>query len=162
MTLQELGSLGELLGGVAVVVSLLYLAIQIRHNTRGLEQNKELMRLSFENEIRKETNDFRSMIAADADLANLWQRGLTGEAELDPSENLRLDLLNVNITSFLRAQFHARSRGIYPYEAVFLRTVVRTPGFREWWSGARKLASEDDSEVAKYIDEIISRTEGGE
>ncbi len=38
MTLQDLGSLGELVGGIAVVVSVVYLAIQIRHNTRGQEK----------------------------------------------------------------------------------------------------------------------------
>ena len=157
MTLQELGSLGELVGGVAVVVSLLYLAVEIRHHTRGLDQNKEFMRLSFENEIRRETANFRSMIATDADLADLWRRGLTGEAKLDSAERLRFGYLLVNITSFLRAQFAARSRGLYSYEiGVFLRTVVRTPGFREWWSTQRELA---DPKYVEFIDEIISASE---
>lgn len=48
MTFQDLGSLGELVGGIAVVVTVVYLAIQIRHNTRGLDQNSDLMRMSFE------------------------------------------------------------------------------------------------------------------
>ncbi len=34
MTLDDLGSLGEFISGLAVVVTLVYLAIQIRHNTR--------------------------------------------------------------------------------------------------------------------------------
>jgi hypothetical protein len=37
MTIQELGSLGELVGGFAVIVSLIYLAVQIRQNNRHLE-----------------------------------------------------------------------------------------------------------------------------
>jgi hypothetical protein len=43
MTLQDLGSIGELVGGIGVVVSLVYLAFEIRHNTRGLDQNTETM-----------------------------------------------------------------------------------------------------------------------
>jgi hypothetical protein len=35
LTLQDLGSLGELIGGIAVVASLIYLALQIRQNTRS-------------------------------------------------------------------------------------------------------------------------------
>ena len=34
MTLQDLGSIGELISAIAVIVSLAYLAIQIRQNTR--------------------------------------------------------------------------------------------------------------------------------
>jgi hypothetical protein len=37
MTLNELGSLGEFVGAIAVVISLLYLALQIRHNTRAVQ-----------------------------------------------------------------------------------------------------------------------------
>ena len=36
MSIQELGNLGELAGGVAVVVSLLYVALQIRQNTQTI------------------------------------------------------------------------------------------------------------------------------
>lgn len=36
MTLQELGNLGEAVSGIAVIVSLVYLALQIRQNTVAL------------------------------------------------------------------------------------------------------------------------------
>ena len=104
MTLQDLGSLGELVGGIAVVVSVVYLAIQIRHATHGLDQDRELMRVSFENEIRREGIEFRSMITADADLAEVWRRGLAGDADLDPAERTRFHLLMVSITAMLRAE----------------------------------------------------------
>ena len=39
MTLNELGSLGEFISGLAVVVTLVYLAIQIRHNTRAVRSS---------------------------------------------------------------------------------------------------------------------------
>ncbi len=37
MTLNELGGLGEFVGAIAVVISLIYLAFQIRHNTRAVQ-----------------------------------------------------------------------------------------------------------------------------
>ena len=36
MTIFELGALGEFVGSLAVIVTLIYLAAQIRHNTSGL------------------------------------------------------------------------------------------------------------------------------
>ncbi len=34
MTIQDLGAIGDLIGGVAVVVTLVYLAAQIKQNTK--------------------------------------------------------------------------------------------------------------------------------
>ncbi len=42
MTLMELGALGEFVGAIAVVVTLGYLAIQIRQNTRAMQESRRL------------------------------------------------------------------------------------------------------------------------
>ncbi|MBL6691364.1 MAG: hypothetical protein ISP91_13320 [Pseudomonadales bacterium] len=39
MNLEQLANLGELIGGVAVVASLIYLAVQIRQNTRMVKSS---------------------------------------------------------------------------------------------------------------------------
>jgi hypothetical protein len=63
--LEDLGNLGDFLGGIAVIATLIYLAIQIRQNTMQIAKNSETGRLSFENEARSELNTFRLSIAAD-------------------------------------------------------------------------------------------------
>jgi hypothetical protein len=42
MTIMELGALGEFIGAIAVVVTLAYLAIQIRQNTHAMDESKRL------------------------------------------------------------------------------------------------------------------------
>jgi hypothetical protein len=42
MTILELGALGEFVGAIAVVVTLIYLAVQIRQNTQAMEGNERL------------------------------------------------------------------------------------------------------------------------
>ena len=42
MSIMELGALGEFVGAIAVVITLAYLAIQIRQNTRAMEESKRL------------------------------------------------------------------------------------------------------------------------
>ncbi len=42
MSIMELGALGEFVGAIAVVATLVYLAIQIRQNTRAMEESKRL------------------------------------------------------------------------------------------------------------------------
>ncbi|MEM9388609.1 MAG: hypothetical protein AAGA68_26450 [Pseudomonadota bacterium] len=42
MSITELGALGELLGAIGVIASLIYLAIQVRQNTRAMEESRRL------------------------------------------------------------------------------------------------------------------------
>jgi hypothetical protein len=42
MSLTDLGALGEFVGAIAVVVTLVYLAIQIRQNTRAMAESRRL------------------------------------------------------------------------------------------------------------------------
>ena len=42
MSIMELGALGEFVGAIAVVVTLAYLAVQIRQNTRAMEESRRL------------------------------------------------------------------------------------------------------------------------
>ena len=42
MTLIELGALGELLGAIGVIATLVYLSVQVRQNTRSLEASQRL------------------------------------------------------------------------------------------------------------------------
>ena len=42
MTLSDLGSLGEFVGAIGVVITLVYLAIQIRQNTHAMEESRRL------------------------------------------------------------------------------------------------------------------------
>ena len=49
MSLEDLGNIGEFVAAVAVVVSLIYLAVQIRQNTRQVDVNTTaLQRAAFD------------------------------------------------------------------------------------------------------------------
>lgn len=39
MDIQDLGAIGELIGGIAVIASVIYLAIQIRHGISGYQSH---------------------------------------------------------------------------------------------------------------------------
>ena len=42
MTIIELGAIGELLGAIGVIATLIYLSMQIRQNTKSMEENRRL------------------------------------------------------------------------------------------------------------------------
>ena len=66
MTIIELGTPGELAGAIAVVLSLIYLATQIRQNTRSLKESHRVM-LAQTYQARAEAVSQRSREMAESD-----------------------------------------------------------------------------------------------
>ena len=56
MTISELGSIGELIGAVATVATLLYLALQIRANTHSAKYNAINEKLKKNNKITSQAS----------------------------------------------------------------------------------------------------------
>ena len=83
MTLQDLGSLGEFVGAVAVVTSLFYLAVQIRQNTRALHTTTYA-------QTAEQAWLVNLAIAQDKDLARIWAEFAAGKP-LNPVDNARID-----------------------------------------------------------------------
>ena len=96
MDITTLAAWGEFLGGIAVVVSLLYLASQIR-------QNSKLMRASSSAVTTEATNAVSRLIAEDAEAARLYWAGLADRGSLSESDRQRLDpMLSMTIGAFAR------------------------------------------------------------
>ena len=71
---QLLGNIGEFIGAIAVVVTLAYLAVQIRHNTRAT-------RASMDYAIRSDFNRWHELVMADSRMTDLMAR--LGDPEED-------------------------------------------------------------------------------
>ena len=66
MTIIELGALGEFLGSIAVLATLVYLAMQIRQNTRTMDESKKLA-LAQTYQMRSDALQMMLVHAADSD-----------------------------------------------------------------------------------------------
>jgi hypothetical protein len=81
---QLLGNYGEFVGAIAVVVTLFYLAVQVRHskdateaNTRSLDQSRELALIEAGFNFAQSRRDLQNTIIENADI---WTRGNSGES----------------------------------------------------------------------------------
>ena len=82
MTLEDLGNLGEFLGAIGVIVTLAYLALEIRQNTR-------MMRASIRQARADSALQNQTMTAASNELQEAFLKDEAGEP-LDPIEARRL------------------------------------------------------------------------
>jgi hypothetical protein len=82
MTLQDFGAIGELIGGVAVIVSLLYVSAQIRNGLHGSKSN-------ITQEVTSHFSRLQFDIAKDTELLKAWVKAERGEI-LEPLEQRRI------------------------------------------------------------------------
>ncbi len=76
---QLLGNYGEFVGAIAIVVTLIYLAVQIRQNTASSQAASR-------DSMARLTYDFTMRIASDDSMASLFRRGQNDPNSLDDDE----------------------------------------------------------------------------
>ena len=131
MSLSDLGNLGEFLGAVAVVVSLLYLAAQVR-------QNSALQRASIVQAVSAATAASLSQLGRDGETARLVMRGLANDPPLSDEEQFQFNVLLFTVFNACQNAFYLHQSGMAPddlwtrYTGV-IRFYMANPGAREWW-----------------------------
>jgi hypothetical protein len=107
MSLEQLSYLAQIAGTVGVVVSLIFVGLQVRQNTRLLERNEH-------NSTMAQWTVVRMAIAKDRDIAELMTTGLNGARVLDAADQLRLEQM---LQEHAWAAFHIwdrTQRGVFP------------------------------------------------
>lgn len=129
MTLSDLGNIGELASGIAVVVSLLYLAVQIRHGS-------QISRFEAHRALSHEMASILGNIAADPELYRIWKvlTDSPDEASYDQRERFGMLLYQI-FTTFSDAERFARidSDLEYRYQA-YLDRFLGYEAVQAWWS----------------------------
>src|SRR5262252_1427167 len=127
-----ISAIGQMLGAVGVIISLVYLAAQIRN------QSKESRHAAM-NVLTTSWSDLNRTLVEDPELAGLWLRAMRSFDELDGASKLRV---GAHLGRFMRfadslylgvldGQLDERLwRG---YERTVADTVAY-PGFQTWWA----------------------------
>lgn len=126
MTIQDLGSVGELIAAIATVATLIYLAAQIRQNTSTVATS------TYES-VFNGYNELNLAIASDRDLARILDHGVTNPGSLDADEQVRFFLLMRSLSNQYLKLLRLTQRGDFPVAewetyARELAQIYRTPG----------------------------------
>lgn len=142
---QILANYGEFIGAIAVVVTLFYLATQVRHskdateaNTRSLEQSRELAFNEAGWSFATKRNEFRNSIIQNADV---WTRGNLGQS-LDRVEReayTQLILENWDVAFWTDLALNRLSEihnvGIHDFAVL----LSQNPGARATWEESMRV-----------------------
>ena len=156
MSIQDLGSIGELLAALTTIATLFYLALQIRHSTNAT-------RAATMDTILADVRTFeREVFILNPQNVNLFRRGLSSFESLDANEKVVLNYIFAQLVHLISNMQQHFSSGNISKERLdprmdFLSSILRTPGGEIWWG---ETASMYDPEFSRIINEHILKTLG--
>jgi len=131
VTIQDLGSIGELVAAVATVATLVYLATQIRQNTRTV-------RASSINSNADNSTAMALAIGRDYETTKIYFAGLAGGANFDDVQQRQFEMLlgaylrQLQQIAFLEEEGVASGTLTDEYQSQ-LAWLVTQPGFDSYW-----------------------------
>jgi len=152
MSLESLGSIGEFIGGLAVIASFIYLAVQIRQNTRSV-------RAATHHSSATAVLDVQNLFAQDRDLAKIFLQGAEAFEQLPPEERLRFDALMRSVFVYYEDLYFQHEQGLIDSHLWHgrQRSMVDhlgRPGIVSWW---RRVSHHFSDRFVSHIDDLLER-----
>jgi hypothetical protein len=150
MNLQDLASLAEIVGGFAVLATLVYLVVELRDNTRAT-------RSASASEATSITVAAYTALTGSTETSGVWYRGMTDPSLLSEEEKVQFILLAHTAMIAFQNTYYLSKEGSLDVEMQSsitenLLSTKNQPGFELYWSQRRLLFM---SEFRDYVDELI-------
>lgn len=148
--LESLANLGEIVGAIAVVVSLIYLAVQVRQNTRA-------QRLENSSRVLDRTAAMQAALSRDPAMSALFSKGVSDPSKLTPKERVQFtwamyEFFGAFEFMFLAAKDHSIPEEIWQRWSSAAAWWLTFPGVQAWW-GARPIPFADS--FTSYVESLL-------
>lgn len=145
------GAIGQLAAVLVGIPSIIYLAVQIRTQTKE-------RRISAVNTLTVQWGDMTNALHDSAELSEIYLRGAQSFVGLDPVSKLRFSAFFNRFVNYFEAMYFAHRDGILTGSAWAkvertMGDLVACPGVQQWWTVRRHWHTE---EFARMIDAIIT------
>ena len=136
MSLEQLANLGEFISGIAVIASVIYLAIQIRQNTQSVKSST----------LATNTANWSSMLVglADAGKSDAYLSGILGKEDIGAAHFLQFTQISRAMLVSRETQHYqylngALDKDVYlGYERACKDQMLVFPGFQMIWEITRE------------------------
>jgi len=136
MTIQDLGSIGELVAAIATIATLAYLAIQIRQNTHTVRAAATTAHI-------ESVSVFSRLLGQSQELSDLYFAGLSAKDSLNESQERQFQMLMSGFLLAIQQAYLLDEEGIvHPeiraYHSGTVDWLVLQPGFSPFWAAWRE------------------------
>jgi len=152
LNLDAAAAIGEIIGAAAVVISVVYLAIQIRKQT-------EESRLAATRDLAFHSQENFQQLVQDPELLEVYRLGIADYDSLPENERLRLSIFFANVFRVAELQYlHGTRNRTDPIHSESmgrgLSEGLTFPGMRRWWELSRDMF---DDEFQDEVERAITR-----
>jgi hypothetical protein len=135
---DALGAVAELIGAVGVVVSLLYLAKQIKLSSAQTERNSQIVRGTAYQQFRQQVNSVVALRVADEEVSEIWHTGLHDLNVLNPQQRNRFNAMLFMVVGNWESQYYLREGGVIDERmGADRKLILGSLGFKQWWEVRR-------------------------
>ena len=150
MTLEEINTIAQTVGVLAILGSLVFVGVQIRHNTRALKATSH-------HAVTDSFNAINTLLIGDPKIARLWRLGMAGMENLDEDERTSFSFMALGYMRIFETLHYQHSTGaletkLFEAELNTLKWTVTNPGFLAWWAANPISLS---AEYRAFIDGLI-------
>lgn len=140
MNLEDLYFVSQIIAAVGLVVSLIFVGVQVRHNTMSTQTSRHQA-------IVQAITDWSRDVALNVDACILLGKGSATFELLEPVERLQFALLHVALfrnyeNIFYQHQQRAIDDHVWEGWSYRMRATFALPGVRAWWDPQRDSYSE--------------------
>ena len=153
----------EIAGVIAVVISLVYLAIQVKQNTSQLRQENML-------KLVRGTLDTNWHYHRDPEAFAIFDRAVDSYDDLSPQEQAHFHSIVVDLSFYLEMVRQLNIAGLIDPMALdvnlrFMLAILKSPGGQQWWENAKRTKPMPEAQIEflqsalDTMDDIPSITE---
>ncbi len=146
MTLADISDLSQAIAALAVIASLIYAALQFRIYAQAAREVRYSTSIA-------DLQEFRKVLATDAECARIYRDGLADMSKLDSVEQWRFGaLMQLVLTNF---QYSLKFSDAIDSEHVKLSvaSTMQRPGARQWWAKGRMTI---DVDTRALVDALLA------
>jgi hypothetical protein len=155
VNLDALGNIGDLVGGLGVLITLIYLSLQIRQNTRQVEQSLQVSRAQA---LRDTYNPagWTLEAARNPEFAAFYARGMAQPEVLSSEEQFRFFFLMGTILGDIEKHHLTYEQGLltderWESQLRQLRFYFNQPGAAYYWQRFRPMHTRAFAEVVEQL-----------
>ena len=141
MNWEAIGAIGEIFGAAAVVISLVYLATQIRVSNKAARQGAM-------QELQNLNSQALSQISSNTENARIWAMGGMNDADLSDYEKVQYRVFLYQINTLWERMYRANLAGevdswFWESNLQTIRRIVASEGFKMWFNELKHTLSTD-------------------
>ena len=149
MNWEAISAIGQIVGAIGVVVSLIYVATEVRNSARATQ-------LASRRSISEIFTLLSRQLAEHPDLRELYYRGLHDFESLEGAERVRFSALMGQSFRLLEATYYGQSEGhvgerLWRGAEAALRDFSGYPGIQAWWRTRSHWFSEDFANLVNQL-----------